>query len=115
DAMLKTVLEYTLTIAGLAVLSPLMILIGVLIRLDSPGPVFYRRRVMGLNGQQFNALKFRTMRTDGDSILAANPILLDVLANTHKIKDDPRITRVGLYLRRYSLDELPQLVNVLKG
>ena len=69
---------------------------------------------MGLNGRQFDALKFRTMHIDGDAILAANPVLLDILASTHKIKDDPRITRIGLFLRRYSLDELPQLINVLK-
>jgi exopolysaccharide biosynthesis polyprenyl glycosylphosphotransferase len=115
DAILKTLLEYTLTILGLIVFGPLMLLIAFLIKLDSPGPVFYHRRVMGLNGRQFNAIKFRTMHTDGDAILAANPILLDMLATTHKIKGDPRITRIGLYLRRYSLDELPQLLNVLKG
>jgi len=115
DAILKAVLEYTLTILGLIALSPLMLLIAILIKLDSPGPVFYHRRVMGLNGRQFNALKFRTMHTDGDTILADNPVLLDMLATTHKIKDDPRITRTGLYLRRYSLDELPQLLNVLHG
>jgi exopolysaccharide biosynthesis polyprenyl glycosylphosphotransferase len=115
DAILKTLLEYSLTIVGLIVLSPLMAAIAVLIKLDSRGPIFYRRRVMGLNGRQFDALKFRTMRANGEAILDANPELLDVLATAHKIKDDPRITRIGFYLRRYSLDELPQLVNVLQG
>jgi lipopolysaccharide/colanic/teichoic acid biosynthesis glycosyltransferase len=67
------------------------------------------------NGRRFDALKFRTMHVDGDAILAANPALLDELATTHKIKGDPRITRVGWLLRKYSLDELPQLINVLKG
>jgi exopolysaccharide biosynthesis polyprenyl glycosylphosphotransferase len=114
DALLKACLEYSLTIAALLVFSPLMALIALLVKLDSPGPVFYRRRVMGLNGRQFDALKFRTMHIGGDAILAANPMLLDILASTHKIKDDPRITRIGLFLRRYSLDELPQLINVLK-
>ena len=115
DTILKTLLEYSLTLTGLIVLSPLLIVIAILIKLDSRGPLFYHRRVMGLNGRQFEALKFRTMHTDGDAILAANPILLDILATTHKIKDDPRVTRIGLWLRRYSLDELPQLINVLKG
>jgi lipopolysaccharide/colanic/teichoic acid biosynthesis glycosyltransferase len=115
DTVLKTLLEYSLSIAGLLVLAPAMVLMAVLIKLDSPGPIFYRRRVMGLNGRKFHALKFRTMRVDGDAILANNPELLDTLATTHKIKDDPRITRIGFYLRRYSLDELPQLVNVLLG
>jgi exopolysaccharide biosynthesis polyprenyl glycosylphosphotransferase len=115
DIVLKTLLEYSLTSVAMLVLAPLMAVIGLWIKLDSPGPVFYRRRVMGLNGRQFDALKFRTMHIDGDAILAANPVLLDVLATTHKIRGDPRITRVGQWLRRYSLDELPQLVNVLLG
>ncbi len=115
DTVLKTLLEYSLSFTALVLLSPAMLLVALLIKLDSAGPVFYRRRVMGLNGRQFHALKFRTMRVDGDAILASNPALMDMLATTHKIKDDPRITRIGLYLRRYSLDELPQLINVLKG
>lgn len=115
DRFFKAVLEYSLTAAGVLVLLPVMLVIAALIKLDSPGPVIYRRRVMGLNGRQFEALKFRTMRVDGDAILAANPALLDLLATTHKIKGDPRITRIGLALRRYSLDELPQLFNVLRG
>ena len=92
-----------------------MAVIALLIKLDSPGPVVYRRRVMGLNGRQFDALKFRTMHIDGDAILAASPILLDILASTHKIKDDPRITSIGRFLRRTSIDEMPQLWNVLTG
>ncbi len=115
DIVLKTLLEYSLTTVAVLTLAPLMLLISLLIKLDSPGPIFYRRRVMGLNGRQFDALKFRTMRVDGDAILAANPDLLDVLATTHKIQGDPRITRFGQLLRRYSLDELPQLFNVLWG
>lgn len=115
DIVFKTLLEYSLTTVAVLMLAPVMLVIGLLIKLDSPGPVFYRRRVMGLNGRQFDALKFRTMRVDGDAILAANPELLDVLATTHKIRGDPRITRVGLALRRYSLDEVPQLFNVLLG
>jgi lipopolysaccharide/colanic/teichoic acid biosynthesis glycosyltransferase len=98
----------------LAVLAPVFVVISVLVKLDSPGPVFYRRRVVGLHGHQFDALKFRTMHTNGDQILAANPTLMDDLATTHKIKGDPRITRIGQVLRRYSLDELPQLINVLR-
>jgi len=115
DTLVKALVEYTLAIAALVVFWPVLVVIAALVKLDSPGPVLYRRRVMGLNGRQFDALKFRTMHVNGDAILAANPVLLDLLATTHKIKGDPRITRVGLFLRRYSLDELPQLLNVLKG
>ena len=114
DLMLKTFLDLSLTISLLLLLAPSLLLLALLIKLDSPGPVFYRRRVMGLNGVQFDALKYRTMRIDGDAILAASPDLLDELATTHKIKDDPRITRLGMFLRKFSLDELPQLFNVLK-
>ncbi len=114
DLVMKTLLDYGMTLASLLVVAPMFVLIAILIRLDSPGPIFYRRRVMGLNGGQFDALKFRTMHVNGDQILAANPALLDRLATTHKIKGDPRITRVGMFLRKYSLDELPQLINVLK-
>ena len=114
DLVLKTLLDYSMTLAGLLFIAPMFLLIALLVKLDSPGPVFYRRRVMGLNGGQFDALKFRTMHVNGDQILAANPALLDRLATSHKIKGDPRITRVGMFLRKYSLDELPQLINVLK-
>jgi lipopolysaccharide/colanic/teichoic acid biosynthesis glycosyltransferase len=77
--------------------------------------VIYRRRVMGVNGSMFDAFKFRTMAVNGDEILEANPALKAELAQNHKLKDDPRITRMGKLLRKTSMDELPQLVNVLRG
>ena len=70
---------------------------------------------MGLNGVQFDAFKFRTMHINGDEILNRNPELKAELARHHKLKDDPRITRIGKFLRKYSLDELPQLFNVLRA
>ncbi len=115
DRILKLILDYGLTIPGLILISPLLLFIAIAIRLDSRGPVFHRRRVMGLNGRRFDAFKFRTMYSNGDEILAAHPELLAELARNHKLVDDPRVTRVGRFLRRYSLDELPQLINVLKG
>lgn len=114
DIFLKTMLDYILTIISLILLSPLMALIGLIVKLSSPGPVFHRRRVMGLNAKQFDALKFRTMVLNGDKVLERYPELKEELARTHKLKKDPRITRVGALLRRFSLDELPQLFNVLK-
>ncbi|OUC06860.1 glycosyl transferase, partial [Litorilinea aerophila] len=83
--------------------------------LDSPGPVFYRRRVLGVGGKEFDAFKFRTMAVNGDEILARYPQLQAELQATHKLKYDPRVTRMGRWLRRTSLDELPQLINVLLG
>jgi exopolysaccharide biosynthesis polyprenyl glycosylphosphotransferase len=114
DAALKVALDYAVTIPGLILLSPLLTAIALAISLDSPGPVIYRRRVMGVGGEEFAAYKFRTMAADGDGILASHPELEAELRNDHKLKDDPRITRVGKLLRRHSLDELPQLFNVLR-
>jgi lipopolysaccharide/colanic/teichoic acid biosynthesis glycosyltransferase len=70
---------------------------------------------MGINGQQFDALKFRTMHVNGDQILSAYPDLHQELSQNHKLKNDPRITRIGMVLRKTSLDELPQVINVLQG
>lgn len=114
DWVVKAVLDYALTIPAVVILSPLLAGLALLVRLDSPGPIIHRRRVMGVNGRQFDAFKFRTMRQNGDEILAERPDLRAELAQTHKLREDPRVTRVGRFLRRYSLDELPQLLNVLR-
>ncbi len=115
DAVVKRLLECALVIPGLIVLSPVLVVIALAIKLDSTGPVIYRRRVMGVGGRQFDAFKFRTMFVNGDAILAAQPQLKAQLEREGKLRDDPRVTRVGRFLRRYSLDELPQLFNVLAG
>ncbi|UCG25845.1 MAG: sugar transferase [Chloroflexota bacterium] len=113
DSLLKLALDYFLVIVSLIFLWPIFLLIALAIRLSSPGPAIYRRRVMGINGRQFDAFKFRTMYVNGDEILAERPDLLALLANDHKLKEDPRVTPVGRFLRRASLDELPQIFNVL--
>jgi exopolysaccharide biosynthesis polyprenyl glycosylphosphotransferase len=114
DRALKLLLDYLLTIPGLIALSPILLVIGLAVKLDSPGPSVHRRRVMGVNGEQFDAYKFRTMYTNGDDLLASHPELQAELMENHKLKQDPRITRLGGFLRKTSLDELPQLFNVLK-
>jgi exopolysaccharide biosynthesis polyprenyl glycosylphosphotransferase len=111
----KLLLDYCITIPVLILLAPVFALVAVAIRLDSPGPVFYRRRVMGVNGRQFEAFKFRTMRVDSDGLINGNPDLLKEYQANFKIKNDPRVTRVGATLRKWSLDELPQLFNVLRN
>jgi exopolysaccharide biosynthesis polyprenyl glycosylphosphotransferase len=111
---LKLILDYAITIPGILALLPVLGLIALAIKLDSPGPVIHRRRVMGLNGQQFDAYKFRTMQVDGDRLLRAHPELQAELARDRKLRNDPRITRLGHFLRKTSLDELPQLFNVLR-
>lgn len=115
EIAVKTALDYGLTFLGLVLLSPLFAVIALLIKFDSPGPVVYRRRVLGVGGKQFDAFKFRTMFVSGDEILAEHPELRAELLANHKLKSDPRVTRVGRWLRKHSLDELPQLFNVLFG
>ena len=115
DQVLKTILDYCLVVPALIILSPLFLLVAIAIKLDSPGPVIYLRRVMGVNGKQFNAFKFRTMRQDSDEILAANPEWVEEYEANFKLKDDPRVTRLGRFLRKTSIDELPQLVNILRN
>ena len=90
-------------------------MVALLIKLDSPGPVLHRRRVLGVSGKHFDAFKFRTMYVNGDEILNGHAELQEQLRADHKLKEDPRVTRVGHWLRKYSLDELPQLFNVIRG
>jgi exopolysaccharide biosynthesis polyprenyl glycosylphosphotransferase len=115
EAWIKAALEYSLALAGLLVTLPTLLLIALLIKLDSRGPVLHRRRVLGVSGRHFDAFKFRTMYVNGDELLRSNPDLQQQLQANHKLKVDPRVTRVGRWLRKYSLDELPQLLNVLRG
>lgn len=115
EAWSKAALEYTLSFFGLLVLLPLLVLLTILIKLDSPGPVLFRRRVLGVSGREFDAFKFRTMHVNGDEFLHRNPQLQAQLRTDHKLKQDPRVTRVGRWLRKFSLDELPQLLNVMMG
>jgi exopolysaccharide biosynthesis polyprenyl glycosylphosphotransferase len=111
--LLKTALDYGLATLALLALLPLFALAALLIGLDSPGPVIYRRRVVGQGKREFDAFKLRTMRVGGDALLT--PEQRAELDEHGKLKDDPRVTKVGAFLRRYSLDELPQLINVLRG
>ena len=115
DAVLKAALDYLGSLLCLAILSPLMLAVAVAVRVDSPGPILHRRTVLGQGGRPFTAYKFRTMVANADEVLAQNPELREAYAKGCKLKDDPRVTRLGKLLRRTSLDELPQLFNVLRG
>jgi exopolysaccharide biosynthesis polyprenyl glycosylphosphotransferase len=115
EVVLKTLLDYLLILLAAPFLLLVFTAIGLLVKFDSPGPIIYRRRVLGIGGKEFDAFKFRTMVMNGDEVLAQYPEKLAELKATHKLKDDPRITRMGHLLRRTSLDELPQIVNVLIG
>jgi exopolysaccharide biosynthesis polyprenyl glycosylphosphotransferase len=115
DLVLKRMLDYLVAIGVLVVTSPIMLLAAIAVRVSSPGPILHRRRVVGQQGRIFEAWKFRTMRIDGDAILQRHPELQEELLRTGKLVDDPRVTGVGRLLRRWSIDELPQLINVLRG
>lgn len=112
----KRVQDVVLSTIGLIVLFPVMVLISLIILIDSPGasPIFIQTRV-GLNGKKFRFFKFRTMHPNADALLESLLDKNEMTGPVFKIKNDPRITRVGKILRKTSLDELPQLWNVLKG
>lgn len=109
----KILLDYALVLPALLLIWPLLLVLALAVKLDSPGPVIYRRRVLGKDGRIFYAFKFRTMYVNGDEILARFPKLRRELEKNYKLKCDPRVTRMGKFLRKYSLDELPQLFNIL--
>ena len=100
---------------GLIVLSPIFIVLALTVRLTSKGPAFFVQKRCGLNGRTFRFYKFRTMVVDAEQRKADLAHLNEMKGPVFKIAKDPRITRVGATLRKYSLDELPQLLNVLKG
>ncbi|MBU7584391.1 MAG: sugar transferase [Nostoc sp. TH1S01] len=116
DFWLKRIFDFCFTGAFLIFTFPIYLAIAIAIKLDSPGPVFYKQTRIGLRGKPFQVWKFRTMRPDADKLQKELEALNEVKDGIiFKIKDDPRITRIGKFLRRYSLDELPQLFNVLFG
>jgi len=115
DVLLKNLMDYALCAIALLVLSPMLAIIALAIKLDSRGPVFYRRRVVGRGGRAFDAFKFRTMVAEADAMLAEHPEWAMERSRGRKLPDDPRLTRLGRRLRKYSLNELPQLFNVLLG
>ncbi len=117
--VLKRSGDIVFSLAVLALGSPLLLLLALLVKLSSPGPVFYVQRRIGRGYKGFGCIKFRTMRKDADRILKTlleqSPELKAEFKKDFKLKADPRITPIGVFLRRSSLDELPQFINVLKG
>jgi lipopolysaccharide/colanic/teichoic acid biosynthesis glycosyltransferase len=113
---IKRTMDLALTLVGLALVWPLFILIALAIKLDSRGPVFFGQMRAGVGGRPFRMLKFRTMRDGADAEKASLAALNESQdSRLFKIRNDPRVTRVGWWLRRASLDELPQLINVVRG
>jgi lipopolysaccharide/colanic/teichoic acid biosynthesis glycosyltransferase len=112
--ILKRALDVVVSASLLVLLCPLIAILGVLVKFQDGGPIFYRRRVVGPKGE-FDAFKLRSMRVDADEVLERNSSLREEFEVNFKLKDDPRITPLGAILRKASLDELPQLWNVLRG
>ncbi len=115
DWAVKRAFDLLVSAALVVCALPLWVLIAVAVKLDSPGPVFYRDRRIGLGEREFEMFKFRSMYVDAAERQAALEAANEASGPLFKIKDDPRVTRVGRILRRYSIDELPQVLNVLRG
>lgn len=106
-------------LAGIVLLSPLLLMLAALVKFSDGGRIFYGHRRIGRNGAVFRCWKFRTMVENGDEVLmaylAANPAEREEWSASRKLQNDPRVTRVGVVLRKLSLDELPQVLNILRG
>jgi Undecaprenyl-phosphate galactose phosphotransferase WbaP len=117
--IVKRSMDVVFAISGGLCILPILAILALLIKLDSKGSAFYIQRRLGRDGEDFDAFKFRTMHGDGEKrlteLLNSSPELRKEYETYHKLKNDPRITRFGRFLRKYSLDELPQLWNVIKG
>lgn len=114
--VMKRSIDIIGSFCGLVVLSILFIIIGLLIKLEDPkGKVFFKQLRVGKDGREFYMYKFRSMASDAEERLKELLVLNEVSGAMFKMKDDPRVTKVGKFIRKTSLDELPQLINVLKG
>lgn len=109
---IKRVADWLAAVVILAVLSPLLLLLALWVKLDSDGPIFYKQWRVGARGQLFQVYKFRTMYTNAERL---HHLVMGNQTGLHKLERDPRVTAVGQWLRKFSLDELPQLFNVLRG
>ncbi|MFP3089879.1 undecaprenyl-phosphate galactose phosphotransferase WbaP [Treponema sp. TIM-1] len=116
---IKRFMDLSLVVIGGLIITPFLLLIALLVKVSSPGPAIYKHTRIGMNGKPFRVYKFRSMVMDAEerlsSLLAADPQIRKEWEENHKLKDDPRITGIGKFLRRTSLDEFPQLLNILKG
>lgn len=111
----KRALDVSLTLFGMLAILPILLIIALAVKLGSPGPIFFVQTRVGKDGQLFGMVKFRSMYVDAEARRAALRANSDRAGICFKIKDDPRITPIGRILRRISMDELPQLFNVLRG
>ena len=116
---MKRLIDILVSFIALILLSPIFLIVSIMIKLDSKGPVFFLQKRIGLNGKMFKLYKFRTMKLNADkelrAILANDEEARREYEENKKLENDPRITKVGNLIRKLSIDELPQLINILKG
>mgnify|MGYP001544426200 CR=1 FL=1 len=113
--ILKRIIDLVGALSGIILISPVMIITAILIKVDSKGPVFFAQSRVGQDGKKFMMYKFRSMCTDAEVLLGKLKNENEMSGPMFKMKDDPRITKVGKFVRKTSIDELPQLFNILKG
>lgn len=113
--VIKRLIDVVCSFMGVLVLSPLFIIIAIIIKATSKGPVFFSQKRVGKNGKEFNMYKFRSMVVNAEELKEKLAAQNEMSGPMFKMKDDPRITKVGKFIRKTSIDELPQLWNVLKG
>jgi lipopolysaccharide/colanic/teichoic acid biosynthesis glycosyltransferase len=111
----KRLFDISISFAAVLAALPLFLIVAIAVKLTSPGPVFFYHRRLGKNGEEFDCPKFRTMVSDAEELLTSDPGLRKQFSENYKINDDPRVTPIGDFLRRTSLDELPQLFLVMTG
>lgn len=111
----KRLIDILLSLLGLIIISPIMLIVAILIKLESTGPVIFSQKRVGLNGKEFNMLKFRSMVQNAEELKEKLQKQNEMSGPMFKMKEDPRVTKVGRFIRKTSIDELPQLINVLKG
>lgn len=112
---IKRIIDIIGSLCGIVLLSPIIIIIGILIKIESKGPIFFAQNRIGLNRKEFKMYKLRSMVVNAEEIKEKLKNKNEMSGPMFKIKDDPRITKMGKFIRKTSIDELPQLINVLKG
>lgn len=113
--VLKRIIDVVGSIIGIILAIPIVVVIGILIKLESKGNIFFSQKRVGLNGKEFRMYKLRSMVSDAEDTKKILENKNEMTGPMFKIKDDPRVTKVGRFIRKTSIDELPQLINVLKG
>ena len=113
--IIKKIIDIIGALCGIILMSPVMIIVGIWIKLDSKGPIFFAQNRVGQDGKEFKMYKFRSMCTEAECLLDKLKDKNEMSGPMFKIKEDPRVTKIGRFIRKTSIDELPQLFNILKG